>query len=336
MKKTSILFVCMIALVAMVTWAPNVNATNGLYDNNCAGCHGTTRTCAGCHAHGVHSDNQKDDIKVIAMTDFLTYAPGETVTVSISGGYRPGWVRTILYDENGAEVNRSEGPTGFGGGLPFPGPIELTAPAPTTPGTYTWTASWYGNEFDSGGAAFGDFVPDPLNSGHGEERVNTNSFEVVAANQPPVADPNGPYTGVVDVAVMFDGTGSSDPDGTIASYDWDFGDGTTGTGPQPQHAYAAADVYEVTLTVTDDAGDTSDPAMTTATVELPACESDINGDGFVNYADLAELKANFFTDCSTLPPGTDCVGDINNDGFVNFGDLALMKQEFFRDDCPVP
>ncbi len=64
------------------------------------------------------------------------------------------------------------------------------------------------------------------------------------------------------------------------------------------------------------------------------CEGDINGDGLVNFADLAQLKANFFTDCSTLPPGTDCVGDLNNDGFVNFGDLALMKQDFFRGDCP--
>jgi hypothetical protein len=64
------------------------------------------------------------------------------------------------------------------------------------------------------------------------------------------------------------------------------------------------------------------------------CEGDITGDGFVNFADLAIMKANFFTDCSTLPPGTECVGDINNDGFCNFGDLALMKQDFFRSDCP--
>jgi hypothetical protein len=75
--------------------------------------------------------------------------------------------------------------------------------------------------------------------------------------------------------------------------------------------------------------------MATATWPAVApCQADINADGFVNFADLAELKANFFTDCSTLPPATDCVGDINTDGFVNFGDLALMRQEFFRDDCP--
>ena len=54
--------------------------------------------------------------------------------------------------------------------------------------------------------------------------------------------------------VNFDGTGSSDPDGTIVAYDWDFGDGGTGTGVTPTHTYAAAGIYTVTLTVTDDGG----------------------------------------------------------------------------------
>ncbi len=93
--------------------------------------------------------------------------------------------------------------------------------------------------------------------------TTTASIDV---NQAPTADPNGPYTGVVGVNVMFDGTGSSDPDGTIASYDWDFGDGSTGSGAQPQHAYAAVGSYTVTLTVTDNLGAVSDPATTTADI----------------------------------------------------------------------
>jgi PKD repeat protein len=56
----------------------------------------------------------------------------------------------------------------------------------------------------------------------------------------------------------FDGTGSSDSDGTIDVYDWDFGDGTTDTGATPSHTYAASDTYTVTLTVTDDDGATDD------------------------------------------------------------------------------
>lgn len=56
--------------------------------------------------------------------------------------------------------------------------------------------------------------------------------------------------------VDVDGAASSDEDGTIASYAWDFGDGTTGTGPTASRTYAAAGTYTVRLTVTDDLGDT--------------------------------------------------------------------------------
>jgi hypothetical protein len=56
--------------------------------------------------------------------------------------------------------------------------------------------------------------------------------------------------------VKFNATNSTDPDGSISSYDWDFGDGTTGTGQVTTHSYAAPGTYKVTLTVTDDDGAT--------------------------------------------------------------------------------
>ncbi|MGI8559593.1 MAG: PKD domain-containing protein [Solirubrobacteraceae bacterium] len=54
--------------------------------------------------------------------------------------------------------------------------------------------------------------------------------------------------------VSFNGTASSDPDGSISSYSWNFGDGATATGANPSHTYAQAGSYLVTLTVGDSAG----------------------------------------------------------------------------------
>ena len=56
--------------------------------------------------------------------------------------------------------------------------------------------------------------------------------------------------------MSFDSSDSVDPDGSIVSRAWDFGDGNTGVGVSPNHIYAAAGTYDVTLTVTDDDGDT--------------------------------------------------------------------------------
>jgi PKD repeat protein len=86
------------------------------------------------------------------------------------------------------------------------------------------------------------------------------------SNVAPTADVGGPYSGYEGSPVSFDGSASSDSDGTITAYSWDFGDSSAlGTGVNPSHTYADNGAYSVTLTVTDDDGATGTDS-TTATI----------------------------------------------------------------------
>ncbi len=87
-------------------------------------------------------------------------------------------------------------------------------------------------------------------------------------DQPPVASLSvSPASGVAPLAVTASAAGSSDPDGSIALSQIDFGDGTTASGLTATHTYSAAGKYTVTLTVTDNAGVF---ASTQATVTVAA------------------------------------------------------------------
>ena len=83
-----------------------------------------------------------------------------------------------------------------------------------------------------------------------------------APNLRPVAEAGGPYTAAVGIAVTLNGTQSSDVDGAVLSYSWNFGDGTTGSGAAPSHVYQSAGTYTVTLTVLDNRNMPSNTADT--------------------------------------------------------------------------
>ncbi len=82
-----------------------------------------------------------------------------------------------------------------------------------------------------------------------------------------------------DLDVDFDGSGSTDLDGSIVSYAWTFGDGAMSSVESPSHTYAAADTYNVTLTVTDDEGATGVSSQQVTVVE-PGSGVVFASDGF--------------------------------------------------------
>jgi PKD repeat protein len=88
-------------------------------------------------------------------------------------------------------------------------------------------------------------------------------------NKRPVARLSAtPATGKPPLRVQFDGTGSTDADGHVVSYAWDFGDGVTATGEIVRHTYNTAGDYTATLTVTDEAG-----ATDVASVEITVAKA---------------------------------------------------------------
>ncbi len=84
-----------------------------------------------------------------------------------------------------------------------------------------------------------------------------------ASNQPPRPTFTVPAEAKAGKSVAFDGSASTD-DGSIATYYWEFGDGSTGSGATTTHTYELPGTYEVTLWVTDDAGQQASLTKTVA------------------------------------------------------------------------
>ena len=166
----------LLASASFALWAPNAGAQSGYYTSRgCSGCHGTApTTCNGCHEHGVNGRTGSPQSATVNKT---TFAPGENVIVTLRGGRTSsatngtgGWVRGILY-RNNVEIARSAGTVAPGNIGPSGGsglPITFTTAAPTTPGTYTYAAAWFGNTGNNG-------------STHGEVRAPAITITVQAA-----------------------------------------------------------------------------------------------------------------------------------------------------------
>lgn len=88
-----------------------------------------------------------------------------------------------------------------------------------------------------------------------------------------------PTSGTAPLGVVFDASGSSDPDGHITSYNWDFGDGSTGTGVITSHTYSSTGAYTVKLTVTDNESATSSASQVVSVTTQPSGPLSFTGHG---------------------------------------------------------
>ena len=115
---------------------------------------------------------------------------------------------------------------------------------------------------------------DPTNAIEEENETNNEATETISigsppsSNNPPQANAGANKTSKVGQSVSFNGSGSSDSDGSIISYAWDFGDGDSSIGSVVSHTYSAAGAYTASLTVTD-----NDGATDTDTVLVTISES---------------------------------------------------------------
>ncbi|MCX6551689.1 MAG: PKD domain-containing protein [Acidobacteria bacterium] len=121
----------------------------------------------------------------------------------------------------------------------------------------------------------------PVGSDYGNSSARYVSIRLV----PPgiILPPNGtpvaafvyaPSAPITQSDVTFDATSSTDADGQIVTYSWNFGDGSTGTGSVVRHQFSSGGAYTVVLTVTDDRGLSASKSLSVAVTESAAPTAD--------------------------------------------------------------
>jgi len=147
----------------------------------------------------------------------------------------------------------------------------------------------------------------------GAAAVTSTAVIVSPANIPPSASFSAtPSTGKASLTVQLDAASSSDSDGTISTYGWDFGDGQTGSGVSTSHIYTTQGTYVVTLTVTDDDGVSVD-SVASIVVTAP------------NVAPTASFTATPSSGKAALTVQLNAAGSTDSDGTISayswdFGD----------------
>ncbi|PNX48722.1 MAG: hypothetical protein BV457_03145 [Thermoplasmata archaeon M9B1D] len=132
-----------------------------------------------------------------------------------------------------------------------------------------------------------------------EESEDDETNETLEENELPVVNAGGPYYEIEGVEIFFDGSDSYDPDGSIESWFWTFGDGARSELQTPTHTYSKEGNYTVTLKVTDNLGATNTTetfALITAKPNNPPGKPIIKG----NTTGVVNISINFSANSSDI------------------------------------
>ncbi len=236
-----------------------------------------------------NANNLEDDLAIIST--YIPYATDDhgnttltasTLTVNTSGVVSDGGTIERSTDVDVFRLAAAAGPLSLN--VQSPGPeanLKLSVDFMNAAGAVLETANAAGtagvtiNRTVTTGTYYlrvrGIGEGDPVTSGYssygsiGNYLITGNLVPAVA----PIAVASAtPASGLIPLTVNFSSAGSNDPDGTIVSYAWDFGNGATSTAANPSNVYTIAGSYTATLTVTDNMGITT-PTTVAITASAP-------------------------------------------------------------------
>jgi PKD repeat protein len=225
------------------------------------------------------------------------------------------WFPTYVLSNAGGAYAFNGGTTAMDGTFFF----DFTELVPTTTTAKRWYVGAYDNASgdpatlksfrlfevkDTGDVLAGTAANVPQTADGGQQVYAWVDYTYNSGNMAPVAVISAsPTAGSVPLTVSFDGSGSYDPDGVIASYSWNFGDGGTASGAAVSHTYTSAGTFTATLVVTDSKGVTSEtnevivvtdpnvldaPSGLSATVNRPTVT--------LNWTDNSGNETNFYVE----------------------------------------
>ncbi|AKB85208.1 lectin like domain-containing protein [Methanococcoides methylutens] len=174
----------------------------------------------------------------------------------------------------------------------------------TTPGTYSVSLTVTNSDGEDTETKY-DYVKVLRNPKYTPDTPPTNN--------PPVADAGGPYAGDIGEEITFVGSGSYDTEGTIASYEWDFGDGTTpsvSTLPNTTHTYTVGNIYTATLTVTDSSGVTATDTVDVMITDPNAVAGDMSIESIILSTSTKQAGKNFFVSANAVVKISDGIAPV--------------------------